>query len=47
MTYNSSTFKPQSDLKTESDKDKYKTFLEQKSDVMKDKNASMQDILTY
>jgi len=34
MTYNSSTFKPQSDLKTQAEKDKYSNFLTEKRAVM-------------
>ena len=47
FTYNSSTFKPQSDLKTQVEKDKYAQFLSNKKSVMSDKNADIKDILYY
>ncbi len=47
MTFNSSTFKPQKDLKTKKDKAKYKQFLADKKAVMGNKDASMEDILAY
>jgi len=46
-TYNSSTFKPQTDLKTPQDKAKYAEFLKQKEAVMADKDADIFDILKY
>ena len=46
-TYNSSTFKPQSDLKTPASKADYAKFLQEKKAVMDDKNASMENILKY
>lgn len=45
--FNNSTFKPQKDLETEADKAQYKSFLDQKNAVMSDKNADIQDVLTY
>jgi len=47
MTFNSSTFKPQKDLETDEDKARYSKFLKDKRDVMKDKDADIQDILEY
>lgn len=47
MTYNSSTFKPQKDLVTKSDKAKYKKFLKEKKEVMNNKESSMEEILEY
>jgi ribosomal protein S13 len=47
QTYNSTTFKPQTDLKTPEQKAKYQQFLKAKSDVMGSKEASIQDILSY
>ena len=45
--FNSPTFKPQSDLKTESDKIKYKNYLKDKKEVFWSKEANIQDILRY
>lgn len=47
MMYNNSTFKPQSDLKTKADKAKYEKFVEDKKNIMSDKNADIYDILKY
>jgi hypothetical protein len=45
-TFNSNTFKPES-LKTPADKEKYATFLDEKSKIFSDKNASIDDILKF
>lgn len=47
MTFNSSTFKPQSDIKSASQQAKYDEFLKQKDWIMWEKEASMEDILKY
>ena len=44
--FNDNTFDP-SKLKTTEDKQKYQSFLESKQKVMTDKNASIQDIISY
>ena len=46
-TFNSTTFKPQSDLKTDEQRKAYSLFLEQKKWVMDDKDADIDDILNY
>lgn len=46
-TYNSATFKPQTDLKTQAQKDKYKKFLQDKTSVMNNKDVDIQSILAY
>lgn len=44
--FNNTTFKPQN-IKTEEERKKYQLFLDEKTRVMNDKNASMEDILKY
>ena len=45
--FNSATFKPQTDLKTQAQKDKYQQFLKDKSLVTSNKDADIQSILAY
>ena len=45
-TFNSNTFKPES-LDTKEDKEKYATYLEQKNQVMSDKDADIVDIMKF
>ncbi len=47
--FNNTTFKPQTDLKTQAQKDKYKKFLEEKNNVMSynNKDVDIKSILAY
>lgn len=47
QTYNSTTFKPQSDLKTPQDKAKYDKYLEMRWEVFDNKDADIQEIMNY
>lgn len=43
--FNNSTFKPQSDLKTNEDKAKYDKFVQDRTALKQDKNAKVEDII--
>jgi len=46
-TYNNSTFKPQTSLKTAEDKAQYEQFLNDRDAIMSDPDANLDDILDY